>query len=238
MIAAHVKPQTLRVFLVEDNADLREELLFGLNALGVEASGYADAVALYRGLAVQSCDIVVIDVGLPGEDGFSIAEHLRANDRLGIVFLTARNSLQDRLRGLSRGADAFLVKPIDVHELAATLKAIARRLKPAPAESALQGAPHDAAWSIVGGGWVLRDPAGCEIGITELERRFLEIMLASNGRVVERERIIAAYMQDDADYDPHRLDSIISRLRKRTGQAGLQQLPIKAVRGAGYVFAV
>ena len=234
-IASH----KLRVFLVEDEVDLREEIIFGLSALGLEVSGFGDAMGLYRSLAVKDCDIVVIDVGLPGENGFSIAEHLRANRSLGIVFLSARVLLEDRLHGLGLGADAYLVKPIDVRELAATLQAIGRRLRPsAEALPAAEDRPGPAAsWTLRQGGWVLRNPQGDEFNVSDTERRFLEIMVGAAGQVVERETLIAAFAADDHDYDPHRLDAVISRLRKRTEQAGLGNLPLQSVRGTGYVFS-
>ena len=231
-------PRKLCIFLVEDSHDLREELIFGLTALGLDVSGFADAAALYRALAVRSCDIVVIDVGLPGEDGFSIAGHLRSNQDLGIVFLTARTMLKDRLHGLDLGADAYLVKPIDVRELSATLHAISRRFRakrdPAPPSA---NADSDAAiWRLDHGGWTLRNPQGRELAITDPERRFLEIMVGASGQVVERETLIKAFATPVDDYDPHRLDALISRLRKRAEQAGLGKLPLTSVRGTGYVF--
>ena len=248
-----ISPDKLRIFLVEDNADLREEIIFGLTALGLNVSGFGDAVSLYRALAVKTCNIVVIDVGLPGEDGFSIAQHLRSNPSLGIVFLTARTTLDDRLRGLGLGADAYLVKPIDLRELAATLSAVDRRIRSyavdrrirSNAAALLEAPPADvqnssktqtACWTLVSGDWALRNPQGSELIISESERRFLRIMVAASGQVVERETLIAAFSQDVADYDPHRLDTVISRLRKRTEQAGLGSLPLQAIRGAGYVF--
>ena len=171
----------LRIFLVEDIVDLREEIIFGLNALGLDASGFGDAASLYRTLAAKDCDIVVVDVGLPGESGFSIAEHLRGNPVLGIVFLTSHALLEDRLRGLSLGADAYLLKPIDLRELAATLHAVSRRLRATP------DIPLAAAWSLEQGGWALRNPQGKELTVSNTERRFLEIMVASSGQVVGRE---------------------------------------------------
>ena len=234
----------LRVFLVEDTDDLREEIVFGLNALGLEVSGFADANALYRAMAVKPCNIVVIDVGLPREDGFSIAAHLRDNHALGIVFLTARAALDDRLHGLGLGADNYLVKPIDVRELAATLFALGRRLpvgmaKPQaapPAAAELPNAPHATGWALTSGDWVLRNPKGRELTLSDTERRFLKIMVAAANQVVERETLIAAFAQDDDNYDPHRLDAAISRLRKRTEQADLGSLPLQSIRGTGYVF--
>jgi DNA-binding response OmpR family regulator len=75
-----------------------------------------------------------------------------------------------------------------------------------------------------------------ELVISEIERRFLEIMVDSAGQVVGRETLIAAFSADDIDYDPHRLDSLISRLRKRTEEAGLGNLPLQSIRGTGYIF--
>lgn len=233
-----IAPRKLCIFLVEDNDDLREELVFGLTALGLDVRGFGDAAELYRALAVGKCDIVVIDVGLPGEDGFSVAGHLRGNPDLGIVFLTARTMLEDRLRGLDLGADAYLVKPIDVRELCATLHAVSRRIR-AKTDLAPPSGKTDneaATWRLDHGGWTLRNPQGLELAVTDPERRFLEIMVAASGMVVERETLINAFATAEEDYDPHRLDAVISRLRKRCEQAGLGKLPLTSVRGTGYVF--
>ncbi len=247
MLAAESPPapsERLRVFLVEDTADLREEIVFGLITLGLDATGFGDASSLYRALAVKDCDIVVIDVGLPGEDGFSIAQHLRANPAIGLVFLTARAALNDRLHGLGLGADAYLVKPIDVRELAATLHALSRRLRSklehqradADVGAGVQALPRSSGWKLAVGDWALCNADGAEMAISESERRLLKIMLAAAGQVVTRELLIAEFAQDDDDYDPHRLDAVISRLRKRTEQAGLGKLPLQSIRGTGYVF--
>jgi DNA-binding response OmpR family regulator len=224
----------LRVYLIEDTTDLRDEMVFGLSALGLDVTGFGEAAGLYRALAASPCDIVLIDVGLPGEDGFSIGRHLRANRALGLVYLSARASLEDRLQGLELGADAYLVKPVDVRELAATLHAVHRRLQANPA--APQAAPTPARWRLGPDDWTLRNPQGQELNVSDSERRFLKIMLPAAGQVVARETLINAFAQDVDDYDPHRLDAVISRLRKRAEQAGLGSLPLLSVRGTGYVF--
>lgn len=228
----------LRVFLVEDNADLREEMIFGLTSLGIEAFGFGEAQSLYRELAARECDVLVIDVGLPGEDGFSIAEHLSGNRSRGIILLTARAELEDRLRGLELGADAYLVKPTDVRELAATAYAVARRISKSEPESAIASSRKEVPemWALCAGGWILRSPQGVQLSLSEIERRFLEVMEASSGQVVERKTLIAAFSADNPSYDPHRIDALVSRLRKRTEVAGLGVLPIQSVRGTGYIF--
>ena len=234
----------LRVFLVEDTVDLREELVFGLTALGLEVRGFGDAAALYRAMAVNGCDVVVIDVGLPGESGFSIGEYLRGNASIGIVFLTSYNKLEDRLHGLGLGADAYLIKPIDVRELAATLHAIHRRItakaeitQPVNVPFAVQD-QHEVvdAWNLSSDGWFLRNPQGRELVINEAERCLLKIVVEAAGQVVDRETIFSALVKYDSSYNMQRLDTVISRLRKRTEQSELVSLPLTYVRGAGYVF--
>jgi two-component system, OmpR family, response regulator PhoP len=236
--------QKLRVYLVEDTVDLREELIFGLTALGLDVSGFGDAAGLYRAMAIKGCDVVVIDVGLPGESGFSIAEHLRSNESIGLVIFTSHAKIEDRLHGLGLGADAYLIKPIDVRELAATLHAIYRRVK-AKAKVALPDNSPPVVqdrravapcWNLSADGWLLRNPQGRELVINEAERCLLKVVVEAAGSVVDHEAILAALAADDYDYGMHRLETVVSRLRKRTEQSELGSLPLKSVRGTGYIF--
>jgi len=222
----------LRVYLVEDDFDLREELVVSLAAMGFEVMGYGDAAEFYRALVARRCDIAVIDVGLPGEDGFAVVSHLRQAGGIGVVMLTARRALDDRLRGLQEGADAYLVKPVDVRELAATLRAVARRLD-AGAGQAAKPAPG---WQLAEGGWVLRDPEQRVLSLTTAERSFLNCLLDKRGRPVTRDELIVALGGNTLDFDPHRLDSLASRLRRKAGEVGIN-LPLRAVRNTGYVFS-
>ncbi|WP_240531328.1 response regulator transcription factor [Variovorax boronicumulans] len=120
----------LSVYLVEDENDIREALVYSLNQMNFVVTGFADATSFYRAFAVARCDIAVLDVGLPGEDGFTIAGHLRSASNVGIVLATARAGSSDRIQGMRAGADAYLVKPMHPEELAATLEAVGRRLSP------------------------------------------------------------------------------------------------------------
>ena len=221
----------LRIYLVEDEADLREELVFSLGALGFEVEGYGDASEFYRALVARRCDIAVIDVGLPGEDGFSVARHLHTAGGIGVVMLTARRALDDRLRGLQEGADAYLVKPVDVRELAATLRAVARRL----GNTSISIKPASG-WQLTEGGWVLRDPERRELSLTTAERAFLTCLFDNRGQAVTRDQLIVALGGNTFDFDPHRLDSLASRLRRKAGEVGIN-LPLRSVRNTGYVFS-
>jgi DNA-binding response OmpR family regulator len=123
-------PHTALVAVVEDDAALRDELSFQLQHHGFQVVAFADAYGLYRHMATNKVAAVVLDIGLPGEDGLSIARLLRGHDaQLGIVFLTARAQREDRLTGLQTGADAYLTKPVDLDELVLLLRRLLARLQ-------------------------------------------------------------------------------------------------------------
>lgn len=220
-----------RIYLVEDEADLREELVLSLGAMGFDAEGFSDAAEFYRALVARRCDIAVIDVGLPGEDGFSVARHLGTAGDIGVVMLTARRAIEDRLQGLHDGADAYLVKPVDVRELAATLRAVSRRLT----SNSIPLKPAGA-WALAEGGWVLRDPERRELSLTTAERAFLNCLFENRGHAVKRDQLIVALGGNTFDFDPHRLDSLASRLRRKAAEVGIN-LPLRSVRNTGYVFS-
>ena len=119
----------ITVAIVEDEMILREELSFQLTHLGFEVHAFENAEQFYRYLAVHPETMVVLDIGLTGEDGLSICRHLRsANAEMGIVFVTARSLREDRLIGLQAGVDAYLTKPVDIVELVLILRRLSLRL--------------------------------------------------------------------------------------------------------------
>jgi DNA-binding response OmpR family regulator len=230
-----------RVYIIEDDADLREEMVYGLGEMGFDVLGFPDAPAFYRAQAVQPCDVAVVDVGLPGEDGHSVARHLRVSSAVGIVMLTARGTLQDRLHGLQQGADAYLVKPVHLLELSAVLRGLGHRVAQhrtamrsgggaAPAASSVEGGD----WRLTEAGWTLRDPQGRTMPLTYSERLFLRCLFETLDTPVSRDRLISA-LGGSEDFDPHRIDALASRLRRKAEAAGIA-LSLRAVRGVGYVF--
>ena len=222
------------IYLVDDDEDFREEMVVGLSRLGLNVEGFDGAAPLYRAYATRPSDIVILDIGLDGEDGLSIAAHLRASRSVGIVMATARSSVDDRINGLRTGADAYLVKPIDVRELAATVEALNRRLYkhsivPSPPATTAQ-------WTLVEGGWVLTDGIGHRLRLTTSEKRLLELLLKERGETVERRALVEAMGADVYDFNYGRLDTILSRLRRKAKQSGML-LPLHAIRGSGFTFA-
>jgi DNA-binding response OmpR family regulator len=222
------------VYLVDDDGDFREEMVLGLSRLGLEAHGFHDAAALYRVCAARPPDVVVLDIGLEGEDGLSIATHLRASRSLGIVMATARSSIDDRVDGLMKGADAYLVKPIDVRELAATVVALNERLKGLRAAS--QSRPPTPKWALAESGWVLTDGLGHRLRLTTSEQRFLGRLFSERGKTVERRALVEAIGADVYDFNYGHLDTIASRLRRRAEKSNMS-LPLHTIRGSGFTFS-
>jgi len=226
------------VVVVEDDDEMRELMVSELSDHSSNVVGVASAEALYRHLAVHDCDIVVLDVGLPGEDGYSVARHLRRKSDVGIVMLTARGGSRDMVRGLETGADLYLAKPVDMDVLIASLVSLARRLgDTTPVSAAIPVRQSPLAWALGADGWNLHTPQGNSIPLGEGERAFLQPLFATPGRPVERETLIQAISGEPWNFDPHRLEVLLHRLRSRVrAQCGLT-LPVRAVRGVGYLFA-
>lgn len=123
-------PVTARVLVVEDAEAIRAAVLAGLTGAGFEPAGRADGRTLEQDLATFRPDLVVLDVMLPGRDGFALLDVVRRHSDAGVVMLTARDGVDDRLRGLHGGADDYVVKPFNPKELIARVKT---RLRPTPA---------------------------------------------------------------------------------------------------------
>ena len=227
--AAHRQP-TLAV--VEDDRAFREEVLLPVLAhSGFSAVGMAGALDLYRSMMLRSYDLVLLDIGLPDEDGLSIAAHLRSlSPRIGIVMLTGYDSGKDRMRGLRAGADAYLSKPVDMEELVTTLRNLARWVVPDTNETSAR-----ARWRLDERGWCILTPKGVEIEMNLAERQVMAMLAAATGVPVQREALIARLVKNAHDFDPHRLEMLIHRLRKKCQHLAEEELPLRAVRSVGYV---
>ncbi len=223
----------LEICYVEDDPHLREHVVTALSEQGFSVRGYPGSRELYLGLLKSPCDIAILDVGLPGEDGFTIAANLRAASSIGIVMLTASADMEDRVQGLMGGADAYLVKPVEIRELVATLHSLARRLG-MQAESDDQPDTH---WSLTLDDWHLVAPGAVQISLTASERCVLRAVLRAPDVPVPRETLVAELGHDTEYYLPHRLDMLISRLRRKVLQQAGRPLPLKAIRGVGFVFS-
>lgn len=224
------------VALVEDDDDLREDILLpGLRASGLVVEGFRSPIQLYRRMVSTAFDVVVLDVGLPDEDGLSVARHLRAGSPLGIIMLTGRGQTE-HLQALGEAADAWLAKPVDVAVVAVTIISLVRRMRmPAAFAKAASAEAVASAWRLSTQGWSLAAPAGREVALSRSERAVLECLFAARGEPVSRESLIEALGENPGEFDPHRIDMLIHRLRRKSQEQLGERLPLNSVRGKGYV---
>ncbi len=223
----------MRIGLVEDNEDFRTEVAFHLARAGFSIALACDGRDLDTQLQQSPCDVLVLDLGLPGEDGLAIARRLReAHPRLGILMLTARGTLDDRLTGLSEGADAYLAKPVDMRELVAVLQSIGRRMAAEPAED--HTVPR---WVLFPTLLRLVSPEGRPVSLTVKELELLKLLGAARGAPVSRQSLAKALGYSNPDFDDRRLEVSFSRLRQKIEEAAAGSQVIRAARGQGYVFA-
>ena len=225
-----------RIGVLEDDAQLREGIILpGLRYFGFDATGVGMAAELYRSMLLQPFDMVVLDIGVPDENGLSVLKHLRQiSSQLGIIMLTANTATSDHVEALQRGADAFLNKPVNMEILAATLHGVGRRLAmpsppPVPAGTGK--------WRLDTDDWCLVTPDGHALPLTAPERCILRVLIARRGEPVSREALIAALTSDVYDFDPHRLEMMVHRLRRKAQDAARVPLPLITSRGQGYRFA-
>ncbi|WP_342596463.1 response regulator transcription factor [Salinicola lusitanus] len=225
-----------RIAVVEDNEDLREELLFYLNHKGFPAWGTGSAESFWKLLHRQDVDIVLVDLGLPGEDGFSIVQFLHELQGYGSIVITARGDQQDRLRGLNLGADLFLVKPINFAQLADALVQLNRRLKHGATTESRAAEPGWQGWSLSPSGERLLGPGGKALPLSRQESALLSILLTSTNQVFTRQALHDLMFEHAAEPDLHRIDVILSRLRQKARREDVL-IPIRTIFGRGIVFA-
>lgn len=217
----------IRVIVVEDNADLREELEFQLQAAGLMVRSAADGPELDALWSRERCDVLVLDINLPGEDGYSIARRLFDPQRLCIIMLTARDAIEDKTRGFADGADSYMVKPVDRRELAACIKALYRRVAPPEA-----GAPQ---WVLHAQARELVAPDGRKLHLTGTDVTVLSILTAQPGAIKGRSELAAALGIGYLETPDGRTNTIISRLRlKLTGFD--PELRVLSWRNQGYSY--
>jgi two-component system OmpR family response regulator len=243
-----------RIAVVEDEAPLRADLVEYLSACGHDVIGCGDGKELDRALDERPVEIIILDINLPGEGGFSIAGRLRSHSDVGIIMLTARGLNVDRVVGLEVGADVYMVKPVELRELEAQVRTLARRMRAAQAASpaaesrpvqdtsppqaaspAPQSAPTE--WIYDQLTWTLITPGGKSIKLTGNERVFVSLLVTRPGEPVSRDEIFRALGKRGWDPADRSVDSMVRRLRAKGDQAFGHPLPIESVHSIGYAFA-
>ncbi|MCW0461282.1 Transcriptional regulatory protein CusR [Xanthomonas sacchari] len=208
--------------LLEDEVDLCEELQSYLVGAGHRVVSAGSAAAFFAASAGLRFDVVILDRGLPDADGLEIVERLRsASPGIGIIMLTARGASEDRIHGLENGADHYLVKPVRLAELAAHVRALLRRL------------PRG--WRLVASECCLYTPEDARLELSAREFALLRVLAVRAGEVAGRREVAEALGWDWMSFDQRRLDTLISRLRRRCRDACRQELPIRTEHARGYL---
>jgi two-component system response regulator PhoP len=232
-LAGYVSTPPIRVAVLEDDEALREEILLpALSDYGFSTQGAASAAELYRHMLSQDFDMVVLDIGLPDEDGLTVARHLRTMSDIGIVMLTGSTDRQHQIQALHSGADGYLIKPVDLDVLAAALHSLARRMAP---HGMVTEQASVSRWRLEGDGWRLVSPRGTIVALTAIEQCVLTTLTNASDEPVSRESLIHALNHSCYDCDPHRLEMIIHRLRRKVHAKTKEMLPLLTVRSKGYM---
>ena len=215
----------MRILVVEDNDLVADAITMGLAAAGFAVDRSASAEAAHSALATEHFDLLVVDVGLPGEDGLSLVRRLRSRGSTQpVLILTARDTLAIKVEALNLGADDFLLKPFEQDELIARCRALIRRA-------------HLYAGEQVNLGRLRLDVAGqmlrideTPVDLTGREWLVLECLALNSGRVVSKERLQQAIAGFDQALTPNAVEVYVSRVRAKVGDAAV----IRTVRGLGY----
>jgi DNA-binding response OmpR family regulator len=219
------------IAVVEDDEDIRANVCRYLARVGFGAWGAESAEDFYVRLLRDRVDLAVIDIGLPGEDGLSLVRRLAAQG-IPTVLMTARADLGSRIEGLDAGALQYFVKPVDMQELVAGVRSQLRskRLQ-------MGGSPVVPAWRLDKLGAKLEAPNHKNVLLTTRELEILSCLMQTPGAVISKQVLSESVGARDLEDDFHRIESALTRLRRKTlGDTGMA-LPVRAVFGKGLVFA-
>jgi two-component system, OmpR family, phosphate regulon response regulator OmpR len=191
----------------------------------------------HEGLAMArttAADLVILDIMLPGMDGFEVCREIRAFSKVPILMLTARGEDTDRIVGLEMGADDYLPKPFNPRELLARIRAILRRMQPAPAREAPEVFEVGALTLDVGARAVTLD--GAAVDLTTAEFDLLHVLVAAAGRVLSRDQLMQRLHGTSWSSFDRSIDVLISRIRSKIEADARRPELLKTVRGVGYQF--
>jgi DNA-binding response OmpR family regulator len=226
---------SLIVAVVEDHDDLRELTVNALTEQGHRVVGLICAEEVAERLQGQPIDVFVLDLNLPGEDGLSLAQRLRqAQPHVGLVMLTARTSLDDRLQGYHGGADVYLCKPIEVAELCAAVAAVGRK----HLSSSTAGEDEAMVWCLDLKQMRLCGPNDAEVHMTHGDATLLQALITAPGRRMQFWQMGEALEGRSDALSKSNIEVRVARLRKKIAQVDGPSNAIQALRGEGYQLTV
>lgn len=220
------------IAVVEDDEDIRTNVCRFLEKSGMRPWGAESAEDFYVRLLTERADLVVVDLGLPGEDGLSLVQRL-AGQGVPVVVLTACGDLESRIAGLDAGALQYFVKPTDMHELVAGIRSQLRRtgIHPVSGDQIMPWHLDQAAARLIA-------PNQRAIALTSRELELLTYLMAAKGGLVTKQTLLETMGTCDMEDGFHRIESQLTRLRRKTLDGTGLALPVRAVFGKGLVFVL
>lgn len=216
------------LYIVEDDVNIRQMESYALKNSGFEVAEFADAAGFWQACAQQLPELLLLDIMLPGEDGYTLLQKLRSQQRtkdIPVIIVTAKSTEIDAVRGLENGADDYITKPFGIIELVARVKVVLRRA-------------HKPQNSLLQTGQILLDDEkrqvlvdGQTCSLTFKEYELLKLLLLNTGIVLSRERIMDKVWGTDFEGESRTVDMHIKTLRQKLGESGSC---IKTVRNVGY----
>lgn len=222
------------IYVVDDEQDISQLIHQELVKYDFDVQTFTTGNALKEALLKREPNLCVIDLGLPDMDGMTLIKHLKEQPNIGLVIISGRDSLPDRVLGLELGADDYISKPFDPRELVARVKSVIRRVQPDIIDQSNEDTPakaHFAHWTFDKGTLTLSSEQKTET-LSVAEAEIINIFLAKPNQILTRER----FMKEHIDPFDRSIDVRISRLRKKIETDHKNPKIIKTVYGAGYIF--
>ncbi len=229
-----------RLLIVEDEVVTRNTLTRLFQQEGYDVFDAADGMQMQRIMARQQIDLVIMDVNLPGKSGLELAEKLRENENIGLVFLTGRDADEDRLLALELGADDYLIKPYNPKELIIRVRNLYRRIE--VLKSQQQSIGHDSVvyefngWRLESDSRCLFSPDGKMFRLPKSEYRAMELFLSNPGKILDRETLVKKMLDRELRPNDRTVDVAIRRIRRHFEASPDSPNLITTIHGEGYRF--
>ena len=227
------------ILIVDDQQEICDLVQEYLAGEGYRVSTAQDGAGMRKAMARSRVDLVILDLMLPGEDGLTLARWLRQESSVGIIILTGRGEIVDRIIGLEMGADDYLPKPFHLRELLARVKSVLRRASFSSTENQAalaRSRARFAGWNLDLSSRELFSPSGKEVRLTTGEFDLLAAFVNNANQVLTRDRLLDLARNREAGPFDRTIDVQVGRLRRKLEDDPQRPTMIKTVRGTGYIF--
>lgn len=227
-----------RLLVVEDDPAILSLFVAYLEKDGYLVAGAATAASAEAMVKKQEFDLILLDLGLPDEDGLVVARRIRASSTIPLVFVTQRAGDADKIAGLELGADDYVTKPFNPRELSARVRNILARADRSGSRRGPEDVVRFGEWGLDLGRYTLKDGAGDTVPLTRAEFDVLKALLLASGRAVTREMLLDAIRPKNPEGSDRAIDVLVSRLRRKLESGEGPPAVIVTVLGVGYRIGV